>query len=188
MGQEKPAKSGGIELILTRRSIRVFTAQAVDEDTITRILEAAMAAPSAGNQQPWQFLVMQNRETLAKIPGFHKYAQMMKTAPAAVLVCGDTAREVHKGYWVQDCAAATQNILLAAHALGLGAVWVGVYPRSERVEGFRRLLGIAPEVIPFSLVPLGYPAEKKEPANRFDFHRIHYEWWGGKAAAGNLEK
>lgn len=166
-----------MDIILSRRSIRQYTSQPVSDELIKEILKAAMAAPSAGNEQPWHFIVIKERAILDEIPKFHQYAQMVKKASVAVLVCGDPGLERYKGYWVQDCSAATENMLLAAHAKGLGAVWCGVYPTEERVIAFRRLLGIPEEIIPFSLVPLGYPAEKKEPANRYNEERVHYNKW-----------
>ncbi len=166
-----------MDIILSRRSIRQYTSQPVSDELIKEILTAAMAAPSAGNEQPWHFIVIKERAILDEIPKFHQYAQMVKKASVAVLVCGDPGLERYKGYWVQDCSAATENMLLAAHAKGLGAVWCGVYPTEERVIAFRRLLGIPEEIIPFSLVPLGYPAEKKEPANRYNEERVHYNKW-----------
>jgi len=166
-----------MQAILSRRSIRQYTSQPVPVELLEQALRGAMSAPSAGNQQPWQFIVVQEREKLDAIPRFHPYAEMVKAASAAVLVCGDLRQEVHKDFWVQDCSAATENLLLSLHALGLGAVWVGVYPRSERVEGFRELFAIPEGIIPFALVPLGYPAESKPPSERFDQARIHQDGW-----------
>lgn len=166
-----------IETILSRRSVRTFKPEAVPEQLMAELLEAAMAAPSAGNQQPWHFVVITARKTLDAIPKFHPYSHMLHEAQAAVLVCGDVSLEMHKGYWVQDCSAATENMLLAAHGLGLGGVWVGVYPCEDRVGKFRELLDIPQHVIPFSLVAIGYPAEHLPKAKRFDPSRIHYERW-----------
>jgi nitroreductase len=166
-----------MKAILTRRSIRKYTGQPISETTLRELLEAAMSAPSAGNQQPWDFVVINDRNILDEIPRVHPYAQMCREAQAAILVCGNQEREAHTGFWVQDCSAATQNLLVAANDLGLGAVWVGVYPREDRVEGLRRLTGLPGHVVPFALVPLGYPAEKKPPGNRFDPARIHYNKW-----------
>ncbi len=141
------------------------------------LLEAAMSAPSAGNEQPWHFVVVSDRGTLDAIPRIHPYAGMVAEAPVAVVVCCDVRLEKHNGFWVQDCSAAVQNILIAAWALGLGAVWCGIYPREERVAGFRELLGLPPEVIPLALIPVGWPAEEKPPAERFDERRVHYDRW-----------
>ena len=166
-----------LDLIHARRSIRAYTPEAVSDDDIAEILDAAMAAPSAGNQQPWHFVVIRDRALLAAVPGFHPHARMAPQAPVAILVCGDPALERHAGYWVQDCSAATENLLLAAAAKGLGAVWCGVHPREERVEGFRRLLGLPAQVVPFAFVPIGHPAESKAPARRFNPERVHRDRW-----------
>jgi len=166
-----------IEAIHTRRSIRRYTDKKISEEIIREILKAAMQAPSAGNQQPWQFVVIDDRNLLEKIPSIHPHAQMAREAQLAVLVCGDLGLESIKGYWVQDCSAATQNLLLAAHALGLGAVWCGVYPREERVEEFRKLLELPKNIVPFALVPIGYPGEKKEREERFKVERVHRNKW-----------
>ena len=166
-----------LEAILTRRSIRQFTDQAVSEAVIEDLLRAAMSAPSAGNQQPWQFVVITDRQILDTIPSIHPYSAMLRQAPLAILVCGDEHLETHKGYWVQDCSAATQNLLLAAHARGLGAVWLGIYPRMDRVTGLRKLLGLPEHVIPLALVAIGHPAEHLPPADRYDATRVHRNRW-----------
>ena len=167
-----------MEAILRRRSIRKYGPQAVSEEQITDLLRAAMSAPSAGNEQPWQFIVLRNRAILTEITTFHAYAEMLLEAPVAILVCG-TPQTAKFGaqYWVQDCAAATENILLAAQAMGLGTVWLGIHPIEERVSGMRMLLGIPREVVPFSLIPVGHPAEEKPPAERYDPCRVHAERW-----------
>lgn len=166
-----------LEAIRTRRSIRAFTREKVPEKHIKTIIEAGMYAPSAGNQQPWQFVVITDKSILSKVPDIHPYATMVPEASAAILVCGDTNLEKFKGYWVQDCAAAVQNMLLAVHALGLGAVWTGVYPRHERVQGFQKLCKVPDHVVPLALVPIGYPAQKPGIAQRFKEERIHSNTW-----------
>jgi len=166
-----------LEAILTRRSIRRYTEEPIPEEVVRQLLEAAMSAPSAGNQQPWQFVVINDRQILNEVPKFHPYASMLAQAKVAILVCGDLSREYFKGYWIQDCSAATENILLAAHAKGLGAVWLGIYPREARVKALQKLLNLPEHIIPLSLVSLGYPAEKKPRADRFDSSRIHYNRW-----------
>jgi nitroreductase len=166
-----------IDAIMRRRSIRAYTPGPVSDDALGTILAAAMQAPSAGNQQPWHFVLLTKRELLDRVPEFHPHAAMIRQAPAAILVCGDLSLETHEGMWTQDCAAATENILLAAEALSLGAVWLGVYPRAPRMEGLRRLLGLPGSVVPFSLVPIGHPAEKKAPERRFQESRVHRDGW-----------
>jgi nitroreductase len=152
-------------------------AKPVPKETIEELLRAAMSAPSAGNEQPWQFLVIDDRKKLDSITGVNPNAKMCKEAQAAILVCGDTTKEKYPGFWVQDCAAATQNILLAAHERGLGSVWTGIYPIPERVQGFRQLLEIPDTIIPFCLVPLGYPAKESPQVDRFQRDRVHYNSW-----------
>lgn len=167
-----------LNTLFSRRSIRKYDQEGVTEDSIKTVLEAAMSAPSAGNQQPWHFIVITDRGTLDMIPSFHPHSLMCREAQAAILVCGDPSLEKHAGYWVQDCSAATENLLLAIHAMGLGGVWVGVYPREERIEGFRKLLGIPGHVFPFALVPIGHPTEQKPPRpDRYNESRIHKDAW-----------
>jgi nitroreductase len=166
-----------MEAILTRRSIRSYTSDAVPDNVLKELLKAAMAAPSADNEQPWHFMIIKDRNTLNQIPTVHPYAKMIKKAPVAILVCGDPDLAVHGEMWVQDCSAATENILIAVESKGLGAVWLGVYPREERINGLRRLLQIPNRIIPFALIPIGYPAEQKPPSNRYREDRIHHDIW-----------
>lgn len=165
------------ECLLTRRSIRRYKDTPISPDTIEKILRAAMSAPAARNQQLWHFVVISDKTVLSRIPAIHPHAQMAPSAACAILVCAEPALEKTPGYWEQDCSAATENILLAAHALGLGAVWCGIYPREERVKGLRELLGIPEGVIPFSLVPMGMPAEEKGRQDRYNAARVHREQW-----------
>jgi nitroreductase len=166
-----------LKAILTRRSVRNYRSDPVPEDIIQNLLRAAMSAPSAGNEQAWQFIVVTERALLDRIPAIHPHAQMLTEAQAAVLVCGDLQREEHQGFWVQDCAAATENLLLAAHDQGLGAVWVGIYPRKERILSFRELFRVPETVIPFALVPVGYPTEPARAEDRFETARVHINQW-----------
>ncbi len=166
-----------LETIFTRRSIRTFLKRPIPSDILETVLKAGMYAPSAGNQQPWQFIVVDERRLLERIMAAHPYAGMLKTAPAAVLVCGDVSLEKFSGNWVIDCSAATQNILLAAHALGLGAVWVGVYPEDDRISAMRKIFGLSENVRPHSLVPIGYTDYKGYDADRFKPERIHKNGW-----------
>ncbi len=165
------------ETLLSRRSIRKYTTEPVSDEAIKSLLKAAMAAPSAGNQQPWHFVVIRDRAILDEIPKRHPYAQMVKDAPVAIVVCGDARSVKYKDYWPQDCAAASENLLLAAHANNLGAVWCGVYPNEDRVHPFRELLGIPDGVFPFALIALGHPDEEKPPGERFDASRVHANRW-----------
>ncbi|MFW6146272.1 MAG: nitroreductase family protein [Planctomycetota bacterium] len=163
--------------ILARRSIRAYTDEDVDDEAVRRLLAAAMAAPSAGNEQPWHFVVVRDAALRERIAGVHPYAAMVPAAPVAIGVCWDTTLEKHAGFGVQDCAAATENILIEAVQLGLGAVWLGIHPVAERVDAVRRLFGLPETVIPLALVAVGHPAEDKPPAERFDETRIHRDRW-----------
>lgn len=168
-----------IENIMTRTSIRQFTDQPVAKDTLDLLVKAGMAAPSAVNAQPWSFIIVTDKPTLDSLnvvkPWFN-----LKTATAAIVVCGNMDKAMEgdgKEYWIQDCSAATENILLAAHAYGLGAVWCGVYPISETVDGVKKVLDIPENIIPLNVITLGYPAENPEPKDKFKTENIHYQKW-----------
>ena len=163
--------------IHTRRSIREYQDKDIPEDLILELLKAAMASPSARNQQPWEFVVITEPNLRKEIPAVCPFAQMIVAAPLAILVCGNLQIETAQGYWVIDCAAATQNLLLAAHALGLGAVWTGVYPREERMDGLTRLLDMPEFILPHSLVVIGFPALQPPEQERFKPERIHFNGW-----------
>ena len=167
-----------LEAIKSRRSIRRFKPdQPVSRELIEKLLEAAMFAPSAGNEQPWQFIVIDDPKILGKIPVICSTASMCRQAPVAVLICADATLEKYPKFWVQDCSAAAQNFLLAAHALGLGAVWAGVYPLKDRVEGFKNLLGLPEEITPFALIPVGYPDQEPATPDRYLEERVHQNGW-----------
>ncbi|MDD2365054.1 MAG: nitroreductase family protein [Desulfuromonadaceae bacterium] len=168
-----------VDAIISRRSVRLFLDRNVEYEKIETVLKAAMYAPSAVNEQPWHFLVINDRKLFPAIMKFHPYASMLKTAPLAILVCGDLEKEVAAGNWVLDCSCASQNILLAAHSIGLGAVWAGVYPEEERMNSFSSLFRLPENVIPFALIVIGYSATvfSKQPA-RFKAERISLNSWG----------
>lgn len=166
-----------LDCLFTRRSIRKFTAEPVEPALVRTALEAAMSAPSAGNAQPWHFVLVHRRDLLDAVPGFHPYAAMTRQAQAGVLVCADPGLEKYPGYWPIDCAAAAQNLLLALHAQGLGAVWVGVWPDAGRVDNFRNLLGVPQAVIPHSWIPIGHPDQPSQRADRFRAERVHQDGW-----------
>ena len=166
-----------LKAISTRRSIRQFTSQVISEDLVEKLLRAAMQAPSARNYQPWHFLVVNDRKMLNKLPLVHPYAEMMYQATMAILVCGDLKLEKSVEYCAINCSAATQNILLSAHDLGLGAVWLGVYPREERSKGLKNLFNLPDHIVPISLIACGYPAEKLDTEDRFKKERIHHNKW-----------
>jgi nitroreductase len=177
-----------LEAILTRRSIRKYADKPVPDEAINQLLHAAMQAPSSGNEQPWHFVVIRERRILNEIPSFHPHSHMLRQAAVAILVCEDPSLEVYTGRGPLDCSAATINMLLAAHALGLGAVWVGIYPVEERINGIRKLLGIPSHVNPIALVSIGYPSEKMPREDRFRPERIHYERWMGHKTVEKKEK
>ena len=166
-----------IDGILTRRSIRKYTNKSIPDEVIKELLEAGVSAPSAGNQQPWQFIIIDNREVLDEASQVLPNGKLLKDANKAILVCGDLNLETHKGYWPIDCSAATQNILLAAHAKGLGACWLGIYPREERVENLKKLFKTPEHIIPFSVISLGFPDEESKKVDRYDNSKIHKNTW-----------
>jgi len=163
--------------IFKRRSIRKYTQDAIPDDVVKKLLEAGMSAPSANNERPWHFVVVTEKDTLAKLADVSPYSKMTKDANIAILVCGDLECDISGGYWVQDCSAATENILIEVAENNLGAVWLGMYPREERVESLRKLLNIPDHIVPFALIPVGYPAETKETSSRYDESRVHYGQW-----------
>lgn len=162
----------------SRRSVRAYTDAPVSKDDVRRLLDAAMIAPSAGNAQPWQFIVVDEPALLQKVPDINPYAAMAPKSPVSIVVCGDTAAEKYPGFWVQDCAAAVENLLLAATGLGLGTVWTGIYPLEERVRGFRDLLGLPDHVVPLALVVVGHHAGENAEKSRFDVAKVHHNRFG----------
>jgi nitroreductase len=168
-----------LEAIRTRRSVRTYENRPVPGEIIRELLAAAMSAPSAGNQQPWQFVVIDDARILEQVTDINPYALMAREAPVGILVCGDTRLEKFAGFWVQDCSAATQNLLLAAHAKGLGAVWTGIYPLEDRVRKFRKLLHLPEMVVPLALVLMGYPKEALPEVDRYKAQRVHANGWSG---------
>lgn len=166
-----------MEAIFKRRSIRKYTQTPVKKEVLIELIKAGMAAPSAGNEQPWHFIIINERKILTSIQKVHPHSRMLSSAGAAILVCGDLTLETQQGFWIQDCAAATENILIAVAHMGLGAVWLGVYPEEDRIIGIQMLLKIPEYIIPFSLLPIGYPAEQKSPKTDFDMSRIRYNGW-----------
>ncbi len=163
--------------IFERRSIRKYTDKEVSEELIEKILRAGMAAPSAGNQQPWHFIVIDDRDVLIEIPKFHPNSRMLMEASRAIVVCGDLKLQKYEGYWIQDCSAAMENMLLMVQELGLGAVWLGVYPVEERVKGVVKLLNLPENIMPLSIISIGYPDEKRDPVDRYNPSRIHRNRW-----------
>ncbi len=163
------------DMILSRRSIRKYSDEPVSDSDMQKLLEAGMAAPSANNFKPWHLVTVTSRETLDRLAEAHPYAKMLHTATAAIAVCAKI--DISPDYWVQDCSAATENILIAAAGLGLGSCWLGVHPREERTTAIRAILGIPEDIGILSLLAIGHPAEEKEARTQFDGSRVHREVW-----------
>jgi len=168
-----------LNTIYSRRSVRSFTGDAVSPESLTKILRAAMAAPSAVNLQPWSFVVVTKRDTLDELCDKLPYAKMLDKAGAAIVVCGipDKDEVFSKDYWVMDCSAASENILLACHALGFGGVWTAVYVDNERIANVRKILQIPENIIPLNVIPIGVPKEKGKALDKFKEGNIHWEGW-----------
>lgn len=171
-----------IENIMTRTSIRQYKDQPVEQEKIDIMLKAAMAAPTAVNLQPWHFIVITDKKTIGLLSG-----KQPTNAPLLIAMCGDTDKTTMPDgkmklpdFWVQDVSAATENLLLAAHALGLGAVWTGVYPAMERVAEVANVLNCPQNIVPVAVVRVGYPDEAPEPKNKFKEENISYNKFGGK--------
>lgn len=166
-----------MESIFTRRSIRKYEEKVVEKDKIEKLLRAAMQAPSAGNQQPWEFLVVENKETLGKLSEISPYATMLKEAPLAIIVLSNEEKMKFPEYWQQDLGAATQNILLEAVELGLGAVWLGVAPLKDREDFIRKIFNLPHNIRPFNIIVLGYPKDPQinKFVDRYEENRVHFE-------------
>ena len=168
-----------IENIMTRTSVRQFTSRPIAHDTLETIVKTGMAAPTAMNRQPWAFIVITEKEILDSLQAVHPYSNL-KTATAAIIVCGDmekTNEGFSREYWIQDCSAATENILLAAHAFGLGAVWCGVFPNPGILPEIRRQLNLPNHIIPLNLITMGYPANPSQPKDKWNPDNIHFQKW-----------
>jgi len=174
-------QQGGIvsmKEIFNRRSVRTYTDQSISQEDILALLKAAMQAPSAGNQQPWDFIVIQEKQNLLQLKMILPYGKCLEQSPLAIVVCGNkNYQKFEYDFWVQDCSAAIQNLLLEAVYLDLGAVWLGCYPIEERVTKVQELLSLPSSVIPLGIISIGHPDTSPEPINRFKEERIHYENW-----------
>lgn len=175
-----------INNILTRVSNRRFTDEPVSNELVETLLRAAMAAPSAMDYTPWHFVVVGDTETKRELKASLPYVKMMNDASTGIVVCGDTSLyerisqiegEDNTLYWVQDCSAASQNILLAAHSLGLAAVWTGIFPLQSRIGKLQRLLSLPAHIVPLNLIVVGHPAAEAKPKDKWNAQRIHHEKW-----------
>lgn len=159
-----------LENIAERKSVRKYLNKSVEEDKIDAIVKAGMAAPSGMDRRPWEFVVVTDREALDSMAAKLPYAKMLTNAPLAIVVCGDTTRS---SYWYLDCSAATQNVLLAAEALGLGAVWTAAYPYEDRIDVVRQNTGLPENIVPLCVIPIGYPDGPQKAKDKFDLQRVH---------------
>lgn len=165
------------DALLNRRSIRKYKKQAVANNVLEKIIEYGMYAPSAVNKQPWHFLIFRDENSIKKLTEVHPNANMLKNASVGILICFDKELQHDEGYGPIDCSAATQNMLLAAHGLGLGACWIGIYPRQQRIDVLHKAFKLPEHVIPFAVISIGYPNELKTKPERLKKYRIHYESW-----------
>ncbi|WP_041623569.1 nitroreductase family protein [Spirochaeta thermophila] len=172
-------KDDVIHWILSRRSVRRYRPEEVPAETIRLLLKAAMAAPSAVGKDPWRFIVMRDEEVRTQVSEGLPNGKFLAEAPLGIAVCGDlqAAHAGMEGYLVLDCAAAIENLLLAASGLGLGACWLGVYPRKERMDYLREVFSLPGHIVPVACIALGYPAEEKEPRTRYREEYVHWDRW-----------
>jgi nitroreductase len=166
-----------LKAILTRRSIRKYINKNIPEEYFEVMLKAAMHAPTARNRQPWHFIIVSDREILKKIAEVNSSWKMLNEAACAIVICGDRNLEDTESFIIQDCSAATQNLLLAAHELGLGGVWLGVHPREDRLKPLVEILHIPEHILPVSMVSIGKPDETREQPDRYNVERIHQDRW-----------
>ena len=170
-----------LENIMTRTSIRSYENRPVEKEKVERLLRAGMAAPTAMNLQPWHFVVVDGREVLDSLSAANPHAKMLQTAPLAIVVCGYLQKEPEgpgREFWIQDCSAATENILLAANAQGLGAVWTAAHPMKERVESISRILALPESIVPLCTIVIGYPAEAPQPKDKWKEANVSYNKFG----------
>ena len=167
-----------IEIMMKRRSVRSWEDKAVPDEIVTKILAAAMQTPSARNQQAWQFIVLTDRKVLDKAAKTAPGARHAEKAPLGIIVCGDMSLETATaGYWIQDCAAASMSILIAAYSLGLAGVWTAGHPNMDRANGLAKAVGLPDNVIPLSMILLGYSENRPDPEDRYKDERVHYNQW-----------
>lgn len=159
-----------LENIAERKSVRKYLNKSVEEDKIDAMVKAGMAAPSGMDRRPWEFVVVTDRAALDSMAAKLPYAKMLTAAPLAIVVCGDTTLS---SYWFLDCSAATQNVLLAAEALGLGAVWTAAYPYEDRIDVVRQNTGLPEHIVPLCVIPIGYPDGPQKAKDKFDEKRVH---------------
>jgi len=166
-----------LEALYTRRSIRKYKDLPISDDTVEKILKAAMYAPTARNTKSSHYIVVTDRDLLNRLTTVHPHANMLKEAMLAIIVCGDRTLEKEDPYLCINGSAATQNMLLAAHALGLGGVWLGVYGRPDRMKGISNFFNLPEQIVPISAIAIGYPDETKTCEDRYEKDKIHFNKW-----------
>lgn len=166
-----------IEAIMSRRSIRKYTGQPISQENLEKVLRAGFQAPSAHNGEPREYVVVRDKEVIEKIVGFHKYTKMLPQAGCGIVVCGDKDKQLDRGILVSDCSAAIENMLLAAHGLGLGAVWCGIYSVEQLTKGMIDVLGLPDHIIPVGMVVVGETDVEKRSIDRYDESKIHFNKW-----------
>lgn len=180
-GGEKESGNAALECIMTRTSVRAYDAdRKISKDTVDILLKAAMAAPTAVNKQPWAFVVVDDRAVMDSLMAACPYARMLESAPMAIVTCGDLSLAIEgeaRDMWIQDVSAATENLQLAANAVGLGAVWTGVYPIADRMDGVCKALGLPSNIVPLAVVPIGYPSGSTAPKDKWMPEKVHYNGW-----------
>lgn len=184
LAQQKAESDAAIKNIMTRTSVRKYTNEAVSKADIETMLRAGMAAPTAVNKQPWHFVVVTDREQLNALAAANRGTGMAAKAPLAIVVCGDmqkTLSGIGQGFWVQDCSAATENILLAANAIGLGGVWTGLYPNEERANAVRDVVKAPEHIVPLCVIVIGHPADNPTPKDKWKPENVSYNKFGEKA-------
>lgn len=169
-----------LENIFSRKSVRNFTDQIVSDSDLEQLVKVGMAAPTAGNKQPWHFIIVTDRSVLDEFADNLQYAKMLKQAPAAIVVCGDTTKTfegIEEEYWIQDCSAASENILLAVESMGLGAVWTAFHPMLDRIALARKLLELPEHIKPLNIIAIGYPKGNTPPKDKWNTASLHWQKW-----------
>ena len=169
-----------LKTIFSRKSIRSYKDEPVSREKLEMLIKAGMAAPTAVDKRPWEYIVITDRKVLNQLADALPYAKMVSTAAAAIIVGGDVRKQwggLESDYWIMDCSAATENILLAAESMGLGAVWTAIYPEDARIRAVRQILGIPPHIVPLNLVPVGVPAGREKPKDKYNPAQIHWNRW-----------
>lgn len=177
---EEALMNDTLNTIFARKSVRSFKSDAVPDEKLRMLVRAGMAAPTAVDKRPWEFIVVTDRAVLKQLADALPYAKMAEKAAAAIIVAGDVKKQwggMESDYWIMDCSAATQNILLAAESMGLGAVWTAVYPEDSRVRSVRQILGIPFHVVPLNVIPVGVQTGREKPKDKYDPKQIHWNRW-----------